>query len=118
MRPVMPAKIFRTPFEVNTNIGDRLDGLRADSRARRRTLQRSAGVRCILIRLPGYVIGVEAISGAQDERLTIRHDARSGAEPDIRGTLPAIRRARNHVGLVRGLDKICCLHQPSLCREI
>jgi 4-hydroxy-tetrahydrodipicolinate reductase len=58
------------------------------------------------IRLPGYVIGVEAIFGAQDERLTIRHDAGSGAAPYIQGTLLAIRKVRNHVGLVRGLDKI------------
>ena len=58
------------------------------------------------IRLPGYVIGVEAIFGAKDERLTIRHDAGSGAGPYIQGTLLAIRRVRNHVGLVRGLDKI------------
>lgn len=58
------------------------------------------------IRLPGYVIGVEAIFGARDERLTIRHDAGSGAEPYIQGTLLAIREVRNHVGLIRGLDKI------------
>jgi 4-hydroxy-tetrahydrodipicolinate reductase len=58
------------------------------------------------IRLPGYVIGVEAIFGAKDERLTIRHDAGSGAEPYIQGTLLAVRKVRNHVGLVRGLDKI------------
>ena len=58
------------------------------------------------IRLPGYVIGVEAIFGAKDERLTIRHDAGSGAEPYIQGTLLAIRAVRNHVGLIRGLDKI------------
>lgn len=31
------------------------------------------------IRLPGYIIGVEAIFGAPDERLSIRHDAGSGA---------------------------------------
>lgn len=58
------------------------------------------------IRLPSYVISVEAIFGARDERLTIRHDAGSGAEPYIQGTLLAIREVRNHVGLVRGLDKI------------
>ncbi len=58
------------------------------------------------LRLPGYVIGVEAIFGARDERLSIRHDAGSGAEPYIGGTLLAIRRVRNHVGLIRGLDKI------------
>jgi 4-hydroxy-tetrahydrodipicolinate reductase len=58
------------------------------------------------IRLPGYVISVEAIFGAKDERLTIRHDAGSGAEPYIQGTLLAIREVRNHVGLTRGLDRI------------
>lgn len=58
------------------------------------------------IRLPGYVIGVEAIFGAKDERLSIRHDAGSGAEPYIEGTMLAIRQVKNHVGLVRGLDKI------------
>ncbi len=58
------------------------------------------------IRLPSYIISVEAIFGAKDERLTIRHDAGSGAEPYIQGTLLAIRKVRNHVGLVRGLDKI------------
>jgi len=58
------------------------------------------------IRLPGYVISVEAIFGAKDERLSIRHDAGSGAEPYIQGTLLAIRKVRNYVGLIRGLDRI------------
>ena len=58
------------------------------------------------VRLPGFVIGVEAIFGAPDERLTIRHDAGSGAGPYIQGTLLAIRKVPEHVGLVRGLDKI------------
>ncbi len=58
------------------------------------------------LRLPSYVISVEAIFGAKDERLTIRHDAGTGAEPYIQGTLLAIRNVRNHVGLVRGLDSI------------
>jgi 4-hydroxy-tetrahydrodipicolinate reductase len=64
------------------------------------------GVQVHSLRLPGYVIGVEAIFGATDERLTIRHDAGSGAGPYIKGTLLAIRRVSEHVGLVRGLDKI------------
>ena len=58
------------------------------------------------IRLPSYVISVEAILGAKDERLTIRHDAGTGAQPYINGTLLAIREVRNHVGLIRGLDRI------------
>lgn len=58
------------------------------------------------LRLPSYVIAVEAIFGAGDERLTIRHDAGTGAAPYIGGTLLAIRKVREHVGLVRGLDRI------------
>lgn len=58
------------------------------------------------LRLPGYVIGVEAVFGARDERLSIRHDAGSGAEPYIHGTLLAIRKVRDRVGLTRGLDRI------------
>ena len=58
------------------------------------------------LRLPSYVISVEAIFGAKDERLTIRHDAGSGAVPYIEGTLLAIRKVKDHVGLIRGLDRI------------
>jgi len=54
------------------------------------------------LRLPGYVISVEAIFGAREERLTIRHDAGSGAEPYIEGTLLAIRKVTEQVGLIRG----------------
>lgn len=64
------------------------------------------GMQVHSLRLPGYVISVEAVFGAKDERLTIRHDAGSGAEPYIQGTLLAIRKVCGRVGLVRGLDKI------------
>jgi 4-hydroxy-tetrahydrodipicolinate reductase len=58
------------------------------------------------IRLPGYIIALEVIFGAEDERLTIRHDAGGGAQPYLQGTLLAIRKVKNHRGLVRGLDNI------------
>jgi len=64
------------------------------------------GIQIHSIRLPSYVISVETIFGANDERLTIRHDAGSGAEPYIQGTLLAIRKVREHAGLIRGLDRI------------
>ena len=64
------------------------------------------GVQVHSLRLPGYVIAVEAIFGARDERLTIRHDAGAGAEPYIQGTLLAVRKVTGRVGLVRGLDRI------------
>jgi 4-hydroxy-tetrahydrodipicolinate reductase len=43
---------------------------------------------------------------APDERLTIRHDAGSSAEPYVAGTLIAVRRAPERVGLTRGLDTL------------
>ncbi len=58
------------------------------------------------VRLPGYVIAVEVIFGEEDERLTIRHDAGTGAGPYLQGTLLAIRKVKDHVGLVRGLDNL------------
>lgn len=58
------------------------------------------------LRLPSYVIAVEAIFGAPDERLTLRHDAGTGAQPYIGGTLLAIRKVSQQVGLIRGLDRI------------
>src|SRR5919112_5522324 len=60
------------------------------------------GVQVHSLRLPGYVIAVEAIFGAGDERLTIRHDAGGGAGPYIQGTLLAIRKVGGRVGLIRG----------------
>lgn len=58
------------------------------------------------LRLPSFVISVEVIFGAADERLTIRHDAGSGSQPYIQGALLAIHKVSERVGLVRGLDQL------------
>ncbi|HVY20922.1 MAG TPA: dihydrodipicolinate reductase C-terminal domain-containing protein [Bauldia sp.] len=58
------------------------------------------------LRLPSYIIAVEAIFGAPDERLTIRHDAGSSAAPYVAGTLLAVRKVVETVGLTRGLDSL------------
>ena len=58
------------------------------------------------LRLPSYVISFETIFGMPNERLTIRHDAGSGAEPYVDGTMLAIRRVMNCKGLIRGLDTL------------
>jgi 4-hydroxy-tetrahydrodipicolinate reductase len=58
------------------------------------------------IRMPGYVISCEVLFGAPDERLSIRHDAGSSAAPYVGGTLLAVRRVREAVGLRRGLDTL------------
>jgi 4-hydroxy-tetrahydrodipicolinate reductase len=58
------------------------------------------------LRLPSYVLACEAIFGAPDERLTIRHDAGASASPYVAGTLLAARKVGGMVGLVRGLDSL------------
>ena len=58
------------------------------------------------IRAPGFTIGLEVIFGREDERLTIRYEGGVGAAPYIAGTLTAIRRVRDFVGVTRGLDGI------------
>ncbi|MCU1394982.1 MAG: 4-hydroxy-tetrahydrodipicolinate reductase [Ilumatobacteraceae bacterium] len=58
------------------------------------------------VRLPGFVIAFESIFGLPDERLTIRHDAGSGAEPYAVGTLLAVQRVMGTTGLIRGLDQL------------
>lgn len=58
------------------------------------------------LRLPSYVISVEAIFGSASERLSIRHDAGTDAAPYVGGTLLATRAVVETVGLVRGLDTL------------
>ncbi|MDA8412021.1 MAG: hypothetical protein M0001_16730 [Treponema sp.] len=58
------------------------------------------------IRLPGYSISAEVIFGMPDQRLSIRHDAGSGAEPYVEGALLAIRKVGALAGLHRGLDAV------------
>ena len=58
------------------------------------------------VRLPGFVIAAEVLFGLPDERLSIRHDAGTGAGPYVAGTLLAIRAVRSFTGLKRGLDSV------------
>ena len=58
------------------------------------------------LRLPSYVISVESIFGLPGERLSIRHDAGSSAEPYVAGTLLAARMAPARAGLTQGLDRL------------
>ena len=64
------------------------------------------GTQAHSIRLPSYVIAFETIFGLADERLSIRHDAGSGAQPYVSGTLLAARKVQEVRGLGRGLDRL------------
>jgi 4-hydroxy-tetrahydrodipicolinate reductase len=58
------------------------------------------------VRLPGYVISAEIVFGMPDQRLTIRHDSGSSAQPYVDGALLAIRKVSTLVGVHRGLDTV------------
>lgn len=58
------------------------------------------------VRLPGFVIGAEVIFGMPDQRLSIRHDSGSGAQPYVDGALLAIRQVGTLRGVHRGLDAV------------
>ncbi len=58
------------------------------------------------VRLPGYTIAAEVLFGLPDQRLTLRHDAGSSAQPYVDGALLAIRQVHTLVGLHRGLDSV------------
>jgi len=58
------------------------------------------------VRLPGYTISAEIIFGLPDQRLSIRHDSGTSAQPYVGGALLAIREVSSFVGLRRGLDSV------------
>ncbi|WP_232662157.1 4-hydroxy-tetrahydrodipicolinate reductase [Pseudonocardia sp. TRM90224] len=65
-----------------------------------------AGTQVHSVRLPSFVVSTEVVFGLPDERLVIRHDAGSTAAPYVAGTLLAIRRVGERVGVTRGLDTL------------
>ncbi|HNS40051.1 MAG TPA: 4-hydroxy-tetrahydrodipicolinate reductase [Promineifilum sp.] len=67
---------------------------------------RMTGSQVHSIRLPSFVISAEVIFGMTDQKLTIRHDSGSSAEPYVDGALLAIRQVGTFTGLRRGLDSV------------
>ena len=58
------------------------------------------------LRLPGYTISLDAIFGMPDQKLILRHESGSSAEPYVDGALLAIREVGKLIGLHRGLDSV------------
>ena len=84
-------------------LGHPIERLHGPQEARGATV---AGTQVHSIRVPSFVVSTEVVFGLADERLTIRHDAGGSPEPYVAGTLVAVRRAREIVGLVRGVDRL------------
>lgn len=79
---------------------DQIDGPKESRGAR---LQ---GTQVHSVRLPGYVISIDAIFGLQDQKLILRHESGSSAVPYVNGALLAIREVGKLIGLHRGLDSV------------
>ena len=58
------------------------------------------------VRLPGYIISLDAIFGMPDQKLILRHESGSNAEPYVNGALLAIQKVGKLVGVHRGLDSV------------
>lgn len=58
------------------------------------------------VRLPGYVISLDAIFGMPDQKLILRYESGTGAEPYVQGALLAIRKVSTLIGVHRGLDHV------------
>jgi 4-hydroxy-tetrahydrodipicolinate reductase len=84
-------------------VGRPVDQLQGPQEARGVTV---AGAQVHSIRLPSFVVSTEVVFGLPDERLTIRHDAGATPEPYVEGTLLAVRKVPDLVGLTRGLDTL------------
>ncbi|HKG53608.1 MAG TPA: 4-hydroxy-tetrahydrodipicolinate reductase [Anaerolineales bacterium] len=67
---------------------------------------RLLGTQVHSVRLPGYMISVDAIFGMADQKLILRHESGTSAEPYVNGALLAIRKVNTLVGLHRGLDSV------------
>jgi len=67
---------------------------------------RLQGTQVHSIRLPGYVISIDAIFGMPGQKLILRHESGTSAEPYVSGALLAIREVSKLVGLHRGLDSV------------
>lgn len=80
-----------------------IDTILGPKEARGATL---GGTQVHSVRLPSFTLSFETIFGLPNERLSIRHDAGSGAEPYVNGTLLAAGRAAAMTGVVRGLDTL------------
>jgi 4-hydroxy-tetrahydrodipicolinate reductase len=79
---------------------DKIDGPKESRGAR---LQ---GTQVHSVRLPGYVISIDTIFGMPDQKLILRHESGSSAEPYVNGALLAIREVGKLVGLYRGLESV------------
>jgi 4-hydroxy-tetrahydrodipicolinate reductase len=84
-------------------VGHPIEDLHGPLEARGATI---GGAQVHSLRLPSFVVSTEVVFARPGERLSIRHDAGGTAEPYVEGTLLAVRKVPELIGLTRGLDTL------------
>jgi len=64
------------------------------------------GARVHSVRLPSFVVSTEVVFGGPGERLIMRHDPGLTPAPYVAGTLLAVRKVADAIGVRRGLDSL------------
>ncbi|MEN5088550.1 dihydrodipicolinate reductase C-terminal domain-containing protein [Sphingobacterium faecium] len=64
------------------------------------------GIQVHAVRLPGHILGVETIFCMEDEKLSIKHEAGSGAAPYLNGIFIALDKIDTFKDLNPGLDTL------------
>ena len=64
------------------------------------------GARVHSVRLPSFVVSTEVVFGGPGERLIMRHDPGLTPAPYVAGTLLAVRKVADAVGVRRGLESL------------
>lgn len=65
-----------------------------------------AGTRVHSVRLPGFVVATDVVFGSGGQRLVLHHDPGGSPDAYIAGTLLAVRRVADVIGVRRGLDTL------------
>ena len=74
----------------------------------------SGGTRIHSLRLPSFVVTTEIVFGGPGERLIVRHDPGLTPKPYVAGTLLAVRKAADVVGVRKRDWTHCCSSTRSL----
>jgi 4-hydroxy-tetrahydrodipicolinate reductase len=91
------SEIRKSQLDVPLNQSQGPEGIRG---------ARLNGTQMHSVRLPGYVLSLDAIFGMPDQKLVIRHEAGTSALPYVDGALLGIRKVTSLVGLHRGLSSV------------
>ena len=91
------SQIRESQLDVPLNEGQGPNGIRG---------ARLNGTQIHSVRLPGYVLALDSIFGMPDQKLVIKYEAGTSAQPFVDGALLGVRKVSSLLGLHRGLATV------------